>query len=64
MSDNRNALGVEAVMERFATAEQLLSDAAIRVHSLREATSSATESSSALAAARGGSRRRLSSWLR
>lgn len=54
MSDDRNALGVEAVIERFATAEQLLADAALRVHSLSDASSSATQSATALANAAGG----------
>ncbi len=54
MSDDRNALGVEAVMARFATAEQLLADATVRVHSLSTASSSATESSAALVTAAEG----------
>ena len=54
MNDARNALTVDAVVERFAVAEQLLSDAAERVQSLGDATESATESSTALTqAARG-----------
>ena len=54
MNDARNALTVDAVVERFALAEQLLSDAAERIQSLGDATESATESSTALTqAARG-----------
>ena len=51
MTSDRNALSVEAVLERFSAAETLLADAALRVHSLGDATASATQSSATLSQA-------------
>jgi len=54
MTDERSALSISAVIDRFAESERLLAVAAERVQSLGDATRSASESSTALTqAARG-----------
>lgn len=54
MTDERSALSIGAVIDRFAESERLLAVAAQRVQSLGNATESASESSAALSqAARG-----------
>jgi hypothetical protein len=51
MTDPRNALDVETVMDRFTAAEHLLADAAGRVHALGSATETAAEASMSISAA-------------
>src|SRR5712691_7909321 len=48
MAETRNALDVQAVMDRFAVAGQLLDEAAARVRALGTAAESAAEHSGAL----------------
>jgi hypothetical protein len=48
MTEARNALDVQAVMDRFTVSEQLLSEAATRVQALSEAAEAAAGDSAAL----------------